>query len=152
MKRIACLVVLLIIGAVSAFCAGVRYDANTWRGVQTYDVRTLSKDLGSHLRQLVAVKSNFRGKDIRHLKPNWYQGSIWQPDPEKKGRFADVRIMVSKADLAAFKSLPTQAATSAPELTLYGRVERDAEANFLFIRLVGRNATFDANGNATVSW
>ena len=151
MKRTFSLVVVLLMGALNAF-AGVRYDANTWRGVQTYDVRTLSKDLASHLRQLVAVKFNFRGKDIRHLRPNWYQGSIWQPDPEKKGRFADVRVMVAKADLAAFKSLPAEGASSAPELVLYGRVERDAQANFLFIRLVGHNATVDAGGNATVSW
>jgi len=153
MKRTFSLVVVLtVVGAINAFCAGVRYDANTWRGVQTYDVRTLTKDLASHTRQLVAVKFNFRGKDIRHLKPNWYQGSIWQTDPDKKGKFTDVRIMVAKNDLAAFKSLPAQAALSAPELVLYGRVERDAEANFLFIRLVGSNATVDASGNATVSW
>ncbi len=153
MKRTFSLVVVLtVVGAINAFCAGVRYDANTWRGVQTYDVRTLSKDLASHARQLVAVKFNFRGKDIRHLKPNWYQGSIWQTDPDKKGKFTDVRVMVAKNDLAAFKSLPAQAAPSAPEFVLYGRVERDAEANFLFIRLVGRNATVDASGNATVSW
>jgi hypothetical protein len=151
MKRTFSLAVILLIGALNAF-AGVRYDANTWRGVQTYDARTLSKDLASHTRQLVAVKFNFRGKDIRHLKPNWYQGSIWQTDPDKKGKFADVRVMVAKVDLPAFKSLPAQAAPSAPELVLYGRVERDAEANFLFIRLVGRNATVDASGNATVSW
>jgi hypothetical protein len=151
MKKTFSFVVILLFGAVNAF-AGVRYDANTWRGVQTFDVRALSKDLASHNRQLVAVKFNFRGKDIRHLKPNWYQGSIWQPDPDKKGRFTNVRVMVAKADLAAFKSFPTEGALSAPELTLYGRVERDVEANFLFIRLVGRSATVDANGNATVSW
>ncbi len=151
MKRPFAVFSLLLIGALNAF-AGVRYDANTWHGVQTFDVRVLSKDLASHNRQLVAVKFNFRGKDIRHLKPNWYQGSIWQPDPDKKGRFADVRVMVAKADLAAFKSFPTEGALSAPELTLYGRVERDVEANFLFIRLVGRSATVDASGNATVSW
>ena len=151
MKRTFPCVTILVIGAMNAF-AGVRYDANTWRGVQTNDARTLSKDLASHTRQLVAVKFNFRGKDIRHLKPSWYQGSIWQTDPDKKGKFADVRVMVAKADLAAFKSLPTEAASFAPELVLYGRVERDAEVNFLFIRLVGRNATVDATGNATVSW
>lgn len=151
MKRTFSLAVILLIGALNAF-AGVRYDANTWRGVQTYDARTLSKDLASHTRQLVAVKFNFRGKDIRHLKPNWYQGSIWQTNPDKKSKFADVRVMVAKTDLAVFKSLPTEGVPSAPELTVYGRVERDAEANFLFIRLVGRNATVDAAGNATVSW
>src|SRR3984893_18484609 len=151
-EPVSLVVVLTVVAAMSASCTGVRYDANTWRGVQTFDVRTLSKDLASHTRQLVAVKFNFRGNDIRHLKPNWNQGSMWQTDPEKKGRFADFRVMVAKNDLAAFKSLPAQAAPSAPELVLYGRVERDAEANFLFIRLVGRNATVDASGNATVSW
>ena len=152
MKRTLIVFVALLIGVLNAFAAGVRYDAKTWSAVQTYDVTTLSKSLASHMRELVGVRFYFRGKDIHHMKPNWYESSVWQTSPEKKGKVADVRVMVSKADLSAFKSIPTEAASPAPELVLYGRVERDAEANFLFIRLVGRNATVDSSGNATVGW
>jgi hypothetical protein len=35
---------------------------------------------------------------------------------------------------------------------LYGRVEYDVKSNFHFVRLVGRNPTVDAAGNAPVSW
>ena len=55
-----------------------------------------------------------------------------------------------KADLAAFKSLPTD--SSGTEITIYGRVEHDPQSNFSFLRLVGRNATTDSVGNATVTW
>ena len=151
-KAFSLVVTFILIGPGNAFCAGVRYDAKTWREVQTYDVNALSKNLASHVRELVAVKFNFRGKDIHHLKPNWYESSIWQINPEQKGKFSDVRVMVSKADLSAFKSIPTESAPSAPALVLYGRVQRDAEANFLFVGLVGRNATVDSAGNAVVSW
>ena len=58
--------------------------------------------------------------------------------------------MVAKPDLAVFKSIPTD--SSGTEITLYGRVERDVQANFTFLRLVGRNATTDSAGNATVTW
>ena len=97
----------------------VRYDAKTWRTVQTYDVVTLSKNLDAHMRELVAVKRNFRGKDIHHMKPNWYESSIWQNIPGERGKFAHVSVMVANPDLAAFKSIPTD--SSGAEITLYGR-------------------------------
>jgi len=132
------------------FGAAVRYDAKTWRAVQTYDLATLSKNLDAHMRELVGVKCNFRGKDIHHMKPNWYESSIWQPIAGQSGKFAHVSVMVAKPDLAAFKSILTD--SSGTEITLYGRVEHDAQANFIFLRLVGRNATTDSAGNATVTW
>ena len=58
--------------------------------------------------------------------------------------------MVAKPDLAAFKSIPTD--SSGAEITLYGRVEHDAQAHFTFLRLVGRNAATDSVGNASVTW
>lgn len=130
--------------------AGVRYDAKVWRAVQTYDLATLSENLDAHMRELVAVKCNFRGKDTHHMKPNWYESSIWQNIPGASGKFAHVSVMVAKPDLRAFKSLPTD--SSGSEITLYGRIERDVQANFTFLRLVGRNASTDAAGNATVTW
>jgi hypothetical protein len=59
--------------------------------------------------------------------------------------------MIEKKDLAAFKSLPTDFKSSA-EIVVYGQVQRDNQANFLFIRLLGRNVTLDSSGNATVDW
>ena len=151
MKRILLLLVAILIGNGSImFGAAVRYDAKVWRAVQTYDLAALSKNLDAHVRELVAVKCNFRGKDIHHMKPNWYESSIWQPISEERGKFAHVSVMVSKPDLAAFKSIPTD--SSGTEITLYGRVEYDAQSKFRFLRLVGRNVATDSAGNATVTW
>src|SRR5438270_6589809 len=144
------LVTVLITNSTIIFAAGVRYDAKVWRAVQTYDLATLSKNLDAHMRELVAAKCNFRGKDLHHMKPNWYESSIWQNIPGEHGKFAHVSVMVAKSDLTAFKSIPTD--SSATEITLYGRVERDAHANFIFLRLVGRNGATDSAGNATVTW
>ena len=151
MKRILLLTILTLIGSGAViFAAGVRYEAKVWRAVQTYDLVTLSKNLDAHMRELVAVKCNFRGKDFHHLKPNWYESSIWQNLPGESGKFAHVSVMVAKPDLAAFKSIATD--SSGGEVTLYGRVEHDAQSHFTFLRLVGRNATTDSAGNATVTW
>jgi hypothetical protein len=150
MKIPISLVLILIFAGATTGLPQIKYDAKTWRNLQTYDLSSLSKNISGHVRQLVAVKCTFRGKDIHHMQPNWYESSIWQPDPEKKGKFADIRVMVAKKDLNAFKSLPTD--SSAGEITLYGRVDHDLQANFFFIRLIGRNAVVDGSGNATVAW
>ena len=128
----------------------IRYDAKVWSAVQTYDVVTLSKNLDAHTRELLGVKCNFRGKDIHHTKPNWYESSIWQPVSGQSGKFEHVSVMVAKPDLNAFKSIPTD--SSGAEVTIYGRVEYDVASKFRFLRLVGRNVTTDAAGNATVTW
>jgi hypothetical protein len=130
--------------------APVRYDAKVWRAVQTYDLTELSKNLDAHMRELVAVKCNFRGKDIHHTKSNWYESSIWQPIAGQSSKFEHVPVMVAKPDLKAFKLIPTDSSGSA--ITLYGRVEYDVGSKFKFLRLVGRNATTDPAGNATVTW
>lgn len=150
MKRFPLLITALFVSVQIVTAAGVRYPAKVWSAVQTYDVVTLGKNLEGHVRELVAMKCNFRGKDIRHMKPNWYQSSVWQPIAGKSGKFEHVPVMVTKNDLAAFKSLPTD--SSGTEITLYGRVEYDVAARYYFVRLVGRNATVDPAGNATVSW
>jgi hypothetical protein len=95
--------------------------------------------------------SEFRGgKDIHHMKPNWYESSVWQNIPGERDKFAHISVMVAKPDSPAFKSIATD--SSGAEIPLYGRIERDIGANFTFLRLVGRNATLDSAGNATVSW
>jgi hypothetical protein len=152
MKKPSSLILALsCIGALSALAAGGRFDAKTWQTVQTYDVRALNKNLRAHVGELVAMKFNFRGKDIHHLKPNWYEGSVWQPDPQGKKGFSDVRVMVSKKDSPAFKSIPTDS-TSSAEITIYGRVLWDSESNFAFVQLIGRNAVMDSSGNVNVGW
>ncbi len=153
MKRFLILAIVLIIGNSAILYAGqkpIRYDAKVWRSVQVYDLATLSKNLETHTRELLGVKCSLRGKDIRHMEPNWYQGSIWQPIPGQSGKFVNVPVMVAKPDLEAFKSIPTD--TSGTEITLYGRVEYQIRSNYRFLRLVGRNVSTDAAGNATVTW
>lgn len=133
-------------------CFGeMHVEAKNWKQLQTYDVRTLAPIMDNHNRELVAVKFNFRGKDIHHLKPNWYECSLWQPDPKARKHFADVRVMVAKADLAAFSAI-TKDSSAGQELTVYGTIARDFDSHFLFVRLIGRNVTLDSAGNATVTW
>lgn len=152
MKHTSLFIALLLASSTAIIFGAppVRYDAKVWRAVQTYDLNTLSKNLDAHTRELVAVKCNFRGKDIHHMKPNWYESSIWQPISGESGKFAHVSVMVAKPDLNAFKSIPTD--SSGAEITIYGRVEYDVASKFRFLRLVGRNASVDSAGNATVTW
>jgi hypothetical protein len=150
MKRILCFFVLFnLLGVLSALCAEGTTIKN-WQSVEIYDVATLKGNVDAQIRRVVGVRCNFRGKDIRHPKPNWYESSIWQPNPNGKG-FADVRVMVAKQDLAAFKSITTNA-QSAGVITVYGEVLRDSESKIFFIRLLGRKSVVDPNGNATVRW
>ena len=152
MKRTLLLFVAFLAGSITVGFGTppVRYDAKVWRAVQTYDLTELSKNLDAHMRELVGVKCNFRGKDIHHMKSNWYESSIWQAVAGQSGKFEHVPVMVAKPDLKAFKSIPTD--SSGTEIVLYGRVEFDVGSRFKFLRLVGRNVTTDSAGNATVTW
>lgn len=149
MTKFSLALMTLIVAATAS--AGTRFEAKTWQAVQEFDPAALEKSLGSHGGQLIAVKFNFRGKDVHHLKPNWYEGSIWGPNPQKSGKFVNVRVMVAKKDVPAFKSIATDSTSAAP-LIAYGKVARDADANFFFVRLIGTKATIDPAGNATVDW
>ena len=145
------LVVLLgFLGVISAF-PGQRFDEATWRGVQTYDIHALQKIEGTMIGQVVGVRINYRSDRISHRKPNWYESSIWHSAPAEKSKFAYLRVYVAKKDLPSFKSIPSDF-RSAQEIVVYGQIERDPDANFLFIRLLGRNVTLDPAGNATVDW
>jgi hypothetical protein len=135
--------------AATGFGAGVRVDAKNWKKLQRFDVATLSKGFDSYVGQLVEVQFNFRGKDIHHLKPGWSESSIWQARPDGGG-FVNVRAMVAQKDLRAFKALPTSGAEKT--MTIYGRVLRDNEAHFVFIRLIGMNVATDPKGNAVITW
>jgi hypothetical protein len=136
--------------APSAFC-DAKVDAKNWQTRGKFEPAMLSKTLGDHVGQFIVVQFNFRGKDIRHIKPNWYESSIWQPDPKAKKGFSNVRVMFAKKDLETFRSI-TADATSRTRLILYGRVESDADNHFYFVRLLGRKSTLDSSGNAVISW
>ena len=145
------LVVIVTIAAAGSVFSAERLGGKNWRNVQTYDVQTLSQTLGSHLGQVVGVRCNFRGKDIHHMKSNWFESSLWQPNPPGRNGFTEVRVMVAKADVRAFKETTTDHHSSAP-IIFYGKVTQDADYNFPFIRLMGRDANRNPSGNAEVHW
>lgn len=128
-----------------------KVDAKSWQNIGKFEPSTLGKTLGDHVGQLVAVRFNFRGKNIRHIKPNWYECSVWQPDRAATKGFSNVRVLFAKKHLTAFTSITTDA-TSRTWLTLYGRVESDADSHFYFVRVLGQKATLDSAGNAVISW
>src|SRR4029077_9083781 len=115
--------------------AGARFNPQAWASLQTFDVRTLGKDrtLDTHVGQLVEVHFQFRSKDVRHLKPNWYQAAVWQADPEGKRGFVSVPIMVANADVDAFKAFTTDPRATA-DLKVYGQVLFDFDINYVFFR------------------
>jgi hypothetical protein len=135
----------------SGALAGQHFDAVAWRNVQTYEVPTLLKEEASFIGRIVAVRFNYRSEKLRHLQPNWYEASLWQRDPKAKNGFSALRVMVAKEDLEAFQTI-TSDFRSGAQITAYGRVERDPEANFIYLRLLGRKVVMDAAGNPTVVW
>jgi hypothetical protein len=143
-------VVLALAGAIGAF-AGPQVKKDTWSSVQTYDLPALQKIESSQVGNIVGVRINYRGDRISHPRPNWYEGSIWRYRPGDKDKFPFLRVMMAKKDLPSFKSLPTNFQSPA-EVVVYGEVGRDTQANFLFLRLLGRKATLDGAGNATIDW
>ena len=154
-KILALLLLALLFTHIPAEAAkpaeGRQVDAKNWGHLQTVDVNTLARNLDSSVHQLVAVKFTFRGKDIYHMKPNWFEGSIWQVDPKEHKGFSKVRVQVAKADIAAFKAI-TENAASTEELTIYGWVQRDFDSKYIFVEALGRNATTDSSGKTHFSW
>jgi hypothetical protein len=153
MRKFLCLSLFAALSLFVIPCYGEGHvvEAKNWQKLHTYDVRTLAPEIKNHMHELVAIKGTFRGKDIHHLKPNWYEGSLWQPDPKARKHFADVRVLIAKADLSTFKSITTDS-SAGQEMTFYGTVELDFDSHFLFVRLLGRNVSVDAKGNATITW
>ena len=70
-------ILLLACLAPSPAFAAQRIKAKAWRAVKTYDMPTLQKVEPLPLRQVVGLRFNYRQRDIRHLKPNWFYSSIW---------------------------------------------------------------------------
>lgn len=141
---------LVFAGAINAFSAHT-FNAATWRTLETYDVQTLKQKQASMIGKLVAVRFNYRHKKIRHMKPNWYQGSIWHYASGPKKSFSFVQVMVSKAALPAFKAIPTNFGSQTPTIA-YGQVLQDTESSMIFIKLLGTKVIVDDAGNAVVDW
>ena len=142
--------IFAVIGLTTAV-AGQQFDAATWKSVQTYDVPTLLKQEASLINRVVAVRFHYRSAKLRHLKPSWYEASIWQHDPKAKKGYSALRVWVAKKDVPAFESI-TSDFNSITETTVYARVEKDPDNNLAQLRLLGRKVSLDAAGNATVDW
>src|SRR6476620_4353379 len=142
--------IFALFGLTSAL-AGQRFDAATWKNVQTYDCPTLLSQESSLLGRIVAIRFHYRSDKLRHFAPNWYEAALWQNDPNAKKGFSGVRAIVAKKDVPAFETI-TSNSNSTANLTVYGHVEKDKDNNFVQVRLLGRNVVLDSAGNATVDW
>ena len=152
MTKAAPLALFLGLLAISSVSAAERIDAKTWRRVKTYDMPTLQKMEPLPMRMVVGVRFDFRNKDVRHLKPNWFHGSIWQVSRSNGRENLDhIPVMVAKVDVPAFQALPT-AAEAGRNFVVYGQVLNDADANYIFLRLLGTKVKRDRRGHATISW
>jgi hypothetical protein len=139
-----------VIGLTNAF-ASERVAAATWKSVRTYDTPTLLKQEASLLGKIVGVRFHYRSGKLRHFAPSWYEASLWQHDPNAKNGYSAVRVMVAKKDVPAFEAI-TANPNSMTEVTVYGHVEKDADNNFVQVRLLGGKVTTDTAGNATIDW
>jgi hypothetical protein len=135
MKPILISIALLAFGS-NVFAQPSPSPESTPRDLPTFDVPEFVAQQGTLLGRTVAIRFHYRSEKLRHLKPNWYEASLWQRDPKAKKGFSFVRVMVAKKDVAAFKTIPSDF-QSAVELTAYGRVERDPEAHYIYLRLRG---------------
>ena len=149
--RLAVLLALLA-GAFTTARAAERFEAKSWRRVKTYEMAALEKIDPLPLRQIVGVRFGYRHHDIQHLKPNWFYSSIWSVARDgNKASFSHIPIMVAKADLEAFRALPTTP-ESAGKYVVYGQVLQDSEAGFLFLRLIGTKIKHEKRGRVAVLW
>jgi hypothetical protein len=138
------------VSAINAFAAHT-FNATTWQNLQTYDVRNLKEKQASLIGKLVSVRFNYRHKKIRHLKPNWYQGSLWQYETGPKKSFSFVQVMVAKDAVPAFKAIPTNFQAQTAKIA-YGQVLRDTETGMIFVKLLGTKVIVDDVGNVVVDW
>ncbi|HEV3408960.1 MAG TPA: hypothetical protein VG095_01600 [Chthoniobacterales bacterium] len=126
--------------------------AKVWRRVKVYDMAALKAIEHFPIGQFVGLRFHYRHRTIRHLKPNWYQGSLWSL--RRQGDRADfdyVQVMVAAADLESFRALPTEV-QGTRTFRVYGQVLRDYDAGFTFVRLIGTKVRRDRRGGAVVRW
>ncbi|HWY40675.1 MAG TPA: hypothetical protein VNX27_07750 [Chthoniobacterales bacterium] len=150
---LACAIALSVDAAQVRIFAGARFDSKTWARLQKFDVKELGKDrnLEAHVGQLVELHFQFRSKELRHLKPNWYQASVWQAAPEGKRGFVSVPVMIANADLKAFEGFTNDSQARA-DLKIYGQVLFDFGINYTFVRVIGTNTFVDGGGYTNVAW
>lgn len=151
LRRAACLLAILTVAVTPAADAAERFSAKTWRQVKTYDMQALQQLEPLPLRRIVGVRFNYRESTTRHLKPNWFQGSIWSHRRAEKDEFDYIQVMVAKGNLEAFRALPTDFRAGG-NFVVYGQVLRDQEANFIFLRLLGTKVKQGNSGQVTVGW
>jgi hypothetical protein len=150
---------LILFGVASASAgqvrifAGARFDPKSWAKLEKLDVKTLGKDraLESHVGQLIELHFQFRSKELRHLKPNWWQASLWQAAPEGRRGFASVPVMVANTNLKAFQSFTPDHRQTA-DLKVFGQVLYDFGMNYTFVRVIGVNTFVDPDGYTNVTW
>ncbi len=146
--------VLLVVSCLngSPFLRAERISAEAVATLKTYQVSDLQKLDRIPLRQPIAIKFNYRHQKIRHLKPGWYQGSLWGYAVEGKKKYVFVQVMIAKKDLPAFKAITTDFEAGVEQVG-YGQVLQDREATrWQFVRLFGTKMENDPAGGAIVSW
>ena len=137
--------------AASPAGATERFEAKSWGRVKTYDMAALERK-EPPMRQIVGVRFNYRSPHIQHLKPNWFYSSIWSMTRDgNKANISHIPVMVAKADLEAFKAIPTTP-ESAGKYVVYGQVLRDSEADYLFLRLIGTKVKKEKRSRVAVGW
>jgi hypothetical protein len=141
--------VIAFFAAQSAFCAE-KVDAITWHSLQTYDVSALKKIAEVEVGKIVGVRCHFRSKRIQHVKPSWYEATLWYHNSEnRRTPFSYIRVKVAQKDLPAFESLPSDLRPG-PAMTIYGEVQKDDES--AFVRLIGRRINRGPDRSVTISW
>lgn len=142
---------LLLFVSILSCSAGQRLSAAAWDKVQFYSVAELERVKDLKINQVVAIRFRNRSDQLRHLKPNWYQAALWQPETGARRGYASIPVMVAKQDVSEFKKLPSDFHNTIT-LVIYGRVLREPASRYTFVRLYGTDVTLDDAGNATIDW
>jgi len=152
MRSLVISLVLLLTAFVSDAADLAQLDRATWRQVKVYQLRELESLDPPPVGKVVGVKFDYRHERIRQLKPNWYQGSLWQVDwGQGQARFRHVTVLVAADALSAFQALPAEVRSRKPSIA-YGQVLLDADAGFPFLRLLGTKVRQEKAGSVRLSW
>ena len=144
--RVSVVVFAVLAWLISSAPAAPKMDARAWRAVKTYDMVALQKIEPLPLRQKIGVRFNYRARDIRHLKPNWFYCSVWSVSgADGQGSVNSVPVMVAKADVPAFTKLPANR-ESAGKYIAYGEILKDAESNLIFLRVIRTTGQGEVGG------
>ena len=107
MKKL--LIASLILAGTFTMLAAPRFDAKAWSTVQKYDVRTLSRNVDSHIGELVEIASWYKFKRIQSGATkilHRFQRALEQLSPEEKLGMdiaAKQRIIASRLSLVSSK-------------------------------------------------